>query len=109
AAVLAAALLVLFVPPEFNGHVMIVLGLALLVAAVRDLGKLANVHLKRRDRLATSDAYLLARATRIPAVVWIVLFAAVVGAAWWVAWQPVSQVFATLPSLTVPGEGGTPA
>ena len=109
AAVLAAALLVLFVPPEFNGHVMIVLGLALLVAAVRDLGKLANVHLARRDRLATSDAYLLSRATRIPAAVWIVLFAAVVGAAWWVAWQPMAQVFATLPSLTVPGQGGTPA
>ena len=42
AAVLAAVLLVLFVPPEFNGHVMIVLGLALLVAAVRDLGKLCQ-------------------------------------------------------------------
>ena len=66
AAVLAAALLVLFVPPEFNGHVMIVLGLALLVAAVRDLGKLANVHLRRRDRLPTSDAYLLSRATSHP-------------------------------------------
>ena len=50
AAVLAAVLLVLFVPPEFNGHVMIVLGLALLVAAVRDLGKLLTVHLRRRDR-----------------------------------------------------------
>lgn len=109
AAVLAAVLLVLFVPPELNGHVMIVLGLALLVAAIRDLGKLANVHLRRRDRLATSDAYLLARATRIPAAVWIVLFAAVVGAAWWVAWQPMSQVFVTLPGATLPGPGGTPA
>ena len=89
---LAAALLVLFVPPEFNGHVMIVLGLALLVAAVRDLGKLANVHLRRRDRLATSDAYLLSRATSIPAAVWIVLFAAVVAGAWWFAWQPMAQV-----------------
>ncbi|MCB5274854.1 hypothetical protein BJG92_02392 [Arthrobacter sp. SO5] len=98
AAVLAAALLVLFVPPEFNGHVMIVLGLALLVAAVRDLGKLANVHLRRRDRLPTSDAFLLYRATRVPAAVWIVLFGAVVGAAWWFAWQPMAQVFATVPA-----------
>ena len=93
AAVLAAALLVLFVPPVFNGHVMIVLGLALLVAAVRDLGKLANVHLRHRDRLPTSDAYLLARATSIPAAVWITLFAAVVAGAWWLAWQPMAPVF----------------
>jgi hypothetical protein len=96
AAVLAAVLLVLFVPPEFNGHVMIVLGLALLVAAVRDLGKLANVHLRRRDRLATSDAYLLYRATSVPAVVWIILFAAVVAGAWWFAWQPMAQVITGL-------------
>jgi hypothetical protein len=113
-AVLAAALLVLFVPPEFTGHVMIVLGLALLVAAVRDLGKLATVHLKRRDRLATSDAYLLSRSTRIPAAVWIVLFAVVVGAAWWVAWQPLSQVLAAgLPpqwqGVPLHAPGGTPA
>jgi hypothetical protein len=94
AAVLAAALLVLFVPPDFTGHVMIVLGLALLVAAVRDLAKLANVHLRRRDRLPTSDAYLLFRATSIPAVVWLVLFAAVVAGAWWFAWQPMAQVLA---------------
>lgn len=94
AAVLTAAGLVLFVPPEFNGHVMIVLGLALLVAAVRDLGKLLDVHLRRRDRLPSSDAYLLYRATRIPAPVWIMLFAAVVAASWWFAWQPMAQVLA---------------
>ncbi|AXJ11115.1 M50 family metallopeptidase [Arthrobacter sp. PM3] len=96
AAVLAAALLVLFVPPAFIGHVMIVLGLALLVAAVRDLGKLANVHLRHRDRLPTSDAYLLARATAVPAPLWIALFAAVVAGAWWFAWQPMAPVFAAL-------------
>ncbi|MCU1511297.1 MAG: family peptidase [Arthrobacter sp.] len=102
AAVLAAALLVLFVPPDFTGHVMIVLGLALLVAAVRDLAKLANVHLRRRDRLPTSDAYLLFRATSIPAVVWLVLFAAVVAGAWWFAWQPMAQVLAALLGPGVP-------
>ncbi|MET4094384.1 M50 family metallopeptidase [Arthrobacter sp. UYCu712] len=102
AAVLAAALLVVFVPPEFNGHVMIVLGLALLVAAVRDLGKLANVHLRRRDRLSTSDAYLLFRATSVPAVVWILLFAAVVAGAWWFAWQPMAHVLAALLGHGVP-------
>jgi len=96
-AVLAAVLLVLFVPPAFIGHVMIGLGLALLVAAVRDLGKLAAVHTRHRSRLSTSDAYLLARATRIPAPVWLVLFAAVVAAAWWAAWQPMGPVLAALP------------
>jgi Peptidase M50B-like len=102
AAVLAAALLVLFVPPAFTGHVTIVLGLALLVAAVRDLAKLANVHVRRRDRLPTSDAYLLFRATSVPAVVWLVLFAAVVAGAWWFAWQPMAQVLATMLGPGVP-------
>lgn len=101
-AVFAAVLLVLFVPPDFNGHVMIVLGLALLVAAVRDLAKLGSVHLRHRNRLATSDAYLLARTTHIPAAVWIALFAAVVGGAWWLAWQPMSQVFAAWPGALLP-------
>jgi hypothetical protein len=55
-----------------------------------------NVHLRRRDRLPTSDAYLLFRATSIPAVVWIVLFAAVVAGAWWFAWQPMAQVLGAL-------------
>lgn len=92
AAVLGCALLVLFVPPEFTGHVVIALGLALLVAAVRDLAKLAKVHLRRRDRLPTSDAHLLYRATSVPSVVWILLFAGVVAGAWWVAWQPMARV-----------------
>jgi hypothetical protein len=102
AAVLAAAFLILAVPPEFNGHVMIVLGVALLVAAVRDLLKLANVHLRRRERLPTSDAYLLFRATSIPAALWIALFAIVVASAWWFAWQPMAQVLATLLGPGVP-------
>jgi hypothetical protein len=94
AAVLAAALLVLFVPAAFIGHVMIGLGIALLVAAVRDLGKLAAVHLRHRNRLSTSDAYLLSRSTPFPAFVWIGLFAVVVAAAWWIALQPMAPVFA---------------
>lgn len=85
-------LLVLFVPSNFTGHVAIVLGVALLVAAVRDLAKLTNVHLRRRDRLASSDAYLLYRATAIPSGVWIALFAAVIAASLLVAWQPISSI-----------------
>ena len=94
AGILLACALVLFVPPELNSHLVIVLGLALLVAAVRDLGKLVHVHFRRREQLATSDAYLLYRATSIPSGVWIVLFAGLVGAAWFFALQPISAVFA---------------
>jgi hypothetical protein len=93
-AVVLSCALILYVPPAFNSHLVIVLGLALLVASVRDLGKLVHVHLKRRDRLATSDAYLLYRATSVPSVVWITLFSVLVTAAWLVAWQPISAVFA---------------
>ncbi len=93
-AVAAGLSLVLLVPSEFSGHTAIILGLALLVAAVRDLAKLANVHLRRRDRLPSSDAYLLYRATSIPSGIWIALFVAVVGGSWLVAWQPISSILA---------------
>lgn len=96
AAVLAAVLLVLFVPAQFIGHVMIGLGLALLVAAVRDLAKLAAVHTRHRTRLSTSDAYLLARSTRVPAAAWIGLFTLVVAGAWWAAWLSIAPVFTGL-------------
>lgn len=94
AAIAAGAVLVLFVPDHFTGHVAISLGVALLVAAVRDLAKLTNVHLRRRDRLASSDAYILYRATAVPSVIWIALFIAVVAGCWVVAWQPISASLA---------------
>ena len=70
------------------GHVVVVLGLALLVGAVRDLMKLVHLHLKRRNRLSTSDAYILYRATQVPSGLWIAAFTVVVAASWLVAWQP---------------------
>lgn len=94
AAVAATGALIVGVPAVFTGHVAIVLGLALLVASVRDLAKLTNVHLRRRDQLRTSDAYILYRATAVPSAVWIVLFSLMVAASWLVAWQPMSRVFA---------------
>jgi hypothetical protein len=94
AAVVASATMIIAVPAAFTGHVAIILGLALLVASVRDLAKLTNVHLRRRDQLRTSDAYILSRATAVPSGVWIVLFALLVGASWLVAWQPISKVLA---------------
>ncbi|MFE4544010.1 M50 family metallopeptidase [Arthrobacter sp. NPDC056727] len=94
-AVVAVAALIINVPAAFTGHVAIVLGVALLVAAVRDLLKLTNVHLRRRDQLRSSDAYILYRATAVPSGVWIALFSLVVVACWVVAWQPMSRVFGT--------------
>jgi hypothetical protein len=73
--------------------VAIILGVALLVAAVRDLFKLTGVHLRRRDQLRSSDAYILYRATAVPSGVWIALFSLVVAGCWVLAWLPMSQVF----------------
>lgn len=84
--------LLLLVPAGFVGHVCIVLGLVLLVGAARDLLKLSNVHLRRRAQLSSSDAYLLYRATAVPSVVWIALFAVLVAGSWFTAWQPVSAI-----------------
>ena len=92
AAIAGTLLLILLVPEAFVGHVAVILGLALLVAAVRDLVKLAHVHVRRRERLASSDAYLLWRATSVPPPVWIFLFAALVAGSWLWAWQPISLV-----------------
>ena len=93
-AVAGTGALIIGVPAVFTGHVAIILGLALLVASVRDLAKLTNVHLRRRDQLRTSDAYILYRATAVPSAVWIALFSLVVAASWLVAWQPMSRVLA---------------
>lgn len=92
AAVVLSAALILYVPHGFLGHVGIILGLALLVAAVRDLIKLTQVHLRCRDRLASSDAFLLYRATSVPSFIWIAMFCALVAASWVVAWQPISAI-----------------
>jgi hypothetical protein len=84
--------LIFLVPDGFVGHVSVILGLVLLVGAVRDLIKLTHLHLRRRDRLASSDAYLLYRATAIPSGIWIVLFTVFVAGSWLVAWQPISAI-----------------
>lgn len=92
AAIAGAAALAFLAPDSVVGHVTVILGLALLVAGVRDLLKLTNVHLRRRDRLGSSDAYLLYRATSVPSGIWIALFTLVVAGSWLVAWQPISII-----------------
>lgn len=92
AAIAGAAALTFFAPRSVVGHVAVIFGLALLVAAVRDLLKLTHVHIRRRDRLSSSDAYLLYRATSVPSGIWIALFTLLVAGAWLVAWQPISVI-----------------
>ncbi|MBG6181065.1 M50 family metallopeptidase [Arthrobacter sp. CAN_A1] len=85
-----SVLLVVALPAQFTGHVVVALGLALLVGSVRDLGKVISVHLRRRQELDSSDAYLLYRSTGVPSPVWLVLFAlAIAGAMVW-AWGALS-------------------
>lgn len=78
-AVAVSTALVVAVPAAFTGHVVVALGVALLVGSVRDLGKVAAVHVRRRSDRARSDAHLLYRSTGIPAGVWLALFTLVVG------------------------------
>jgi hypothetical protein len=91
-AILGCMALIFLVPAGFVGHTAVTLGLVLLVGAVRDLIKLTHVHLRRRDRLATSDAYLLYRATAVPSGIWILLFTTLVAASWLMAWQAISTI-----------------
>lgn len=85
----AAAVLALAVPAVFAGHVAIALGIALLIGAVRDLGKLLHVHFVRREELETSDAYTLFRTLFVPSPVWILAMAAVIGYSILHAWAAI--------------------
>lgn len=80
--------IVLLAPAASTGYVAVVLGLVLLVGSVRALGNLIHLHLRRRSALGTSDAHLLHTATGVPAVFWILLFAAIITASWYAAWLP---------------------
>jgi hypothetical protein len=75
-----AALLWFYGSPEVRGYALLVLGIALLVGAVRGLVTVIGVHTSRRGQLQTSDAYLLYRSTGVPSPVWLLLFALLIGA-----------------------------
>lgn len=70
--------------PQQQGYALLVLGTALLVGSVRALATVVRVH-TGRGQLSSSDAYLLYRRTGVPSVVWLLVFAAVIGGCWWVA------------------------
>lgn len=89
-AVAVSTALVVAVPAELTGHVVVALGVALLVGSVRDLGKVVSVHARRRRDRGQSDAHLLYRSTGLPAGVWFLLFAAVIAGSWTWAWTVAS-------------------
>ena len=74
-----SALLWFFTTPTVQGYALLVIGIALLVGAVRALGTVIGVHLRHRDQLSSSDAYLLYRRTGIPSPIWLLLFTALIG------------------------------
>jgi hypothetical protein len=78
-AILAVAALVVAVPADVQGHLTLAAGLALILGAVRDWWNLVSVHTTRRRELASSDAFILARRTGVPAPLWLGSFAAVIG------------------------------
>jgi hypothetical protein len=102
AAIAAAVGLILFVPQAFGGHLVVALGLALLVGSVRDLLTVVSVHVRHRDRLDTSDAYLLSRRTSVPAAVWLLLFAGVIGGSWFLAWNTAETALAGMQEWNFP-------
>ncbi|ALE07196.1 hypothetical protein AL755_19790 [Arthrobacter sp. ERGS1:01] len=74
----AAQALVMFADPRTVSYAVLALGIALGVGSVRDWFKVAAVHTRRREHLASSDAYILARSTGVPSGVWLTGFAVVV-------------------------------
>ncbi|HET8795334.1 MAG TPA: M50 family metallopeptidase [Arthrobacter sp.] len=79
--VLVSGALLLYADRTTLGYITLVLGIALVVGAVRDWLNVASVHARRRRELASSDAYILYRRTRIPAGLWLALFGTVIAAA----------------------------
>ena len=78
---------------EAQAYALLILGVALLVGSVRALVTVIAVHAIRREQLATSDAWILARRTGIPSAVWLLMFTAVIGACVWFA----AGAFAAVP------------
>ncbi|MBC7724845.1 MAG: M50 family metallopeptidase [Burkholderiaceae bacterium] len=74
----ASAALWFFATPQLQGYALLALGTALLIGSVRGLITVVAVHVRHRERLSTSDAYLLARRTGIPSPFWLLLFAAII-------------------------------
>lgn len=83
--------LVMFASPATVSYLTLALGIALGVGSIRDFFKVAAVHTRRRNRLASSDAYILAQSTGVPSFVWLAGFAAVIAGSaalsGWLLWS----------------------
>jgi hypothetical protein len=73
-----SAALWFYASPTAQGYALLVIAIALLVGSLRGLATVIGVHTSRRSQLASSDAYLLYRRTRIPSPVWLGIFAIVI-------------------------------
>ncbi|MCU1545964.1 MAG: family peptidase [Homoserinimonas sp.] len=82
ASVALSAVLWFYATAEVQSHALLIVGIALLLGSIRGLATVIGVHTKRRGQLTTSDAYLLYRRTGVPSVVWLALFAVVIGGCW---------------------------
>ncbi|KQV06549.1 M50 family metallopeptidase [Leifsonia sp. Root112D2] len=76
-----SALLWFYATPVVQSYALLVLGTALLVGAVRGLATVIGVHIRHRNHLQSSDAYLLYRRTGVPSPVWLALFTILIAAA----------------------------
>ena len=82
--------LVMFADPITVSYLTLALGIALGVGSVRDFFKVAAVHTRRRNQLASSDAFILAQSTGVPSWLWLTGFALVIAASaalsGWLLW-----------------------
>ncbi len=85
-AIVVVGALVVAVPPDLQGQLALGAGVALVLGAVRDWWNLVSVHTSRRRELASSDAFILSRKTGVPAAVWLLSFAVVIGLSGAAAW-----------------------
>ncbi|MET1045049.1 MAG: M50 family metallopeptidase [Microbacteriaceae bacterium] len=83
----------LWADPTIQGYAQLVLGVALLVGAVRGLATVVSVHTSRRRSLETSDAYILFRRTHVPSALWLLAFALLIG---WCVWGASTLVLAAV-------------
>ena len=82
--------LVMFADPQTVSWVVLGVGIALGVGSVRDFLKVSAVHTRRRSQLPSSDAHILAQATRTPSFIWLTGFALVIfgsaAVSGWLVW-----------------------
>ncbi|MGO4856283.1 M50 family metallopeptidase [Arthrobacter sp. 2MCAF14] len=88
-----AVTLVWLASPAAAGHVALFLGLALLVAAIRDFFMVKSFGPENVEGDTPSDANILAENSGAPARFWLTLFAGTIAAAWYGAIAAAAPLF----------------